>query len=194
MEKMLLNLGLSFTAAKVLPYLFFTAIGVVMAYMVFKRNLKPALKWPLVVLLAAVPFLLYFAINPIYQGDFSNQPKEIKLRNSYTTRIMDGLLVMAIPGCPYCLEATEVLKQMKDQNPKLNIHFMVIGDTLNLAPYRDLSEGKFQVVSLENPPLFTANVGSSFPTFIKVQNGTALKYWTNNEFGVGAKDELISSF
>lgn len=194
MENLLLDFGLSFTLAKVLPYLFFVALGAVLAFVVYKRDLKPGLKWTLVVLLTVVPFLGYFAINPIYQGDFANKPFPVKVRNSYTTEVKDGLLVMAIPGCPYCLEATDELKKMKKANPQLNITFMVMGDPLNEEPYRDIAEGKFKVISCDNPPLFNASVGSSYPTFMKVKKGVAIQYWTNNEFGVLAKDELVGAF
>lgn len=194
MEKMLFNLGLNFTAAKLIPYLFFTLLGVGLAYFAFRRNLNPSLKWTLVVLLAIVPFLLYFAIYPIYNGDFSNKPFECRMRNSYTSAVEDGLLVMAIPGCPYCSEAIDELKKMKDRNPKLEITFMVLGDALNEEPYRDLSEGKFKVISCDNPPLFNTTVGYSYPTFMKVKEGMAVQYWTNNEFGVRAKDDVVNSY
>ncbi len=193
MEDFLLRIGLSHTWSKALPYLIVILFGLFLARLVYRRfrsNKKTGIALSLFFLI--VPFIAYFAVNPIYQGDFGKNGREQSFRNAKTTLFHDGLLVIAIPGCPFCMESIEGLKQMKKRRPKLKIEFTVIGtsDKKLLKGYKKAIDGKFKLTKLHNETAFTENTGNSFPTFVLIKKGKAVFSWSNNDFGVRAKDAI----
>ncbi len=194
MEDLFLNLGMSHTISKTIPYLLSILVGLYLARIIFKsQRVKNKIAKLIVAILAfIVPFGIYFAFNPIYEGDFSEDGKEIKIRNATTTSVKNGLLVLTIPGCPYCFESISSLKQMKNRNPELNIIFAVTGskDTLVLKDYRKEVGGVFPVQLLPNSIALSSEIGSKFPAFIMVKNGSAIYSWSNDQFGVRAKDRV----
>ena len=193
MEELLLNLGLSHTISKITPYLVCLIVGILLMRFILKSKIKKnAIKWVLAIILLLIPFASYFVVNPIYEGDFSKNGTEIKVRNAATTEFKNGLLVMAIPGCPYCFESISTLKQMKKRNPDLNILFAVTGteDKSVLTDYIKEVNGAFKVELMPKAKALVSESGSTFPAFIIVKNGSAIYSWTNDQFGVRAKDRL----
>ena len=194
MEELLLNLGFSHTLSKVTPYLFAILFGIMFMRQVCKSSyLKNIIaKWIIAILVLLLPFAGYFSVNPIYEGDFSQNGKEIKIRNAKTTELKNGLLVLTIPGCPYCFESIPSLKQLKKRNPKLNITFVVTGadDKSVMKDYLKEVNGAFQVELMPNSIALVREAGEFFPAFVMVKNGTANYVWTNDQFGVRAKDRL----
>ena len=193
MEASLLDWGFSHTWSKIIPYVLVILFGCFLAYLVYRRfssNKKMAITLGLFFVIT--PFIAYFAVNPIYEDDFSVTGSQLDLKNTTTEALGDGLLVLAIPGCPYCLEAIDGLKAMKKKNKQLRIEFAVIGTFSEdgLAKYKEASAGKFPVVALENEQAFTNFTGHNFPTFVMIEKGKAVHFWTNNQFGVRAKDRV----
>ena len=76
MASFFLNLGLSYTWSKALPYFILIALGIILGVMLFKRSKSLGMKIASLVAIV-IPFIVYFAINPIYQGDFSNDSRII---------------------------------------------------------------------------------------------------------------------
>ena len=76
MENFLLSISLSFTVSKLISYLLFVVIGILLAFLFFKKSKNKRIsKIPKLIIglvLFVAPFLIYFAIHPIYEGDFSN--------------------------------------------------------------------------------------------------------------------------
>ncbi|MBU2020156.1 MAG: hypothetical protein KJ941_10975 [Bacteroidetes bacterium] len=192
METLLLNLGWSYLLAKALPYLLMIVIGVFASWIWIRRCEWSSIKrWSMAFLLFVLPFSVYFVVNPIYEGDFSGKVFKINLKNSYTTELQKGLIVLAKVGCPYCLEVTSDLKMLKKRNPKLKIHFLVLnGQQEDLVFYKSALGESSEVISYTNSTLFESEVGVLFPTFLAVKDKVAIQYWTNNDFGAPAKDVL----
>lgn len=193
MEDLLLELGLSHTWSKMLPYLLVILFGLLLARLVYKKfrsNKKVGVVLSLFFLI--VPFIAYFTVSPIYQGDFGKNGKKQSFRTAKSTLFHEGLLVIAIPGCPYCLESIASLKMMKKRRPNLKIEFGVIGSTDKsvIEGYKKEIDGKFKISTIKNESAFTANTGNSFPTFVMIKKGKAVYSWTNNKFGVRAKDRV----
>lgn len=191
MEEFFLSQGFSHLWSKAIPYLATICFGLLLARLVYTRfrsNKKMAVV--LGIFFAIVPFIAYFAVQPIYEGDFSRNGKTISIKNETTKKVQDGLLVLAIPGCPFCLESISHLKQMKKRRPHLKIEFGIIAtlDSAAIEPYKKAIDDKFSASFVANETLFTNVTGSSFPTFVLIENGVAIQSWTNNEFGVRAKD------
>jgi|TARA_R110000737_G_scaffold345097_1_gene373181 glutaredoxin len=194
MENLFLNWGWSHTMSKLTPYLLLVILGILLMRFILKssRIKNKIAKISVAVLLLLAPFGVYFAVNPIYQGDFSQNGKDLKIRNAKTTSIDNGLLVLTIPGCPYCFESVQSLKYLKSRNPELKIQFAVTGtdDKSYLEGYKKEVNGSFDVVLYEKARTLVSETGGQFPTFVMIKNGKAIYSWTNDEFGVRAKDKL----
>ena len=193
METFLLDWGLSHTMSKIIPYVLVILFGLLLAILVYRRfksDKRIAITLGLFFLIT--PFIGYFTVNTIYQGDFSDQGTTISIKNLKTQIMRNGLLVLALPGCGYCMESIEGLKIIKKRKPKLKIEFDVIGFLAGeaIGKYEKAIDGKFKVKQLKNDIEFTAVTGTSYPTFIMIENGKAVKFWTNNQFGVVAKDRV----
>lgn len=188
-EILFLNLGLSWTVAKIIPYLLSLVIGVLISTFFFRKSARKK-KLLFRTLISVIPLILYFAVFPIYEGDFSNHP--------YTPSILkldelkgNDLVVISIPGCPYCFESIEKLNLLKKRNPKMKISFLVCtADKKDLKDYKKAISSSISVKkSVEADSLFQiANQG--FPTFVQMRNGKIQRAWSNDSFGVRALDAL----
>jgi hypothetical protein len=194
MENIFLNWGWSHTMSKLTPYLLICILGILLMRFVLKskRITKKKVKLSLAILLLIAPFGAYFALNPIYQGDFSQNGKQIKVRNAKTAAMENGLLVLSIPGCPYCFESIKSLKLLKKRNPNLKIQFAVTGteDKSYLVDYKKEANDVFEVVLYKNALTLVQETGAQFPAFVMIKNSQAIYTWTNDQFGVLAKDRL----
>jgi hypothetical protein len=87
------------------------------------------------------------------------------------------------------------MKEVKEQNPDINIEFRVCTTKKSaLQPYKEAVEGVFPVVMAKDPErLANAVAAGSFPTFVLLDKEKSVK-WLNDDFGVGALDEVESKF
>lgn len=195
MEKFLLDLGMSFTMSKLLPYILMILIGLVLSLFVFK---KAKAKWAKIVGISLffVPFGIYFAINPIYEGDFSNNSRMVSMTAETSELKEKKLVLIAMPGCPFCLMAINNLKQLKEKNPRLEIEFIVTStDPETLVPYKEEINGAFPIKTSENPIAMADLAERSFPAFVLVDpTKNEFEIWNNNSFGVRAMDKVITAF
>lgn len=193
MEAFFLDLGWSWTMSKAVPYLLMVVLGIIVV-LVSKRFLKRInkyLKWLFLIVILALPFGVYFMVHPIYQGDFSNNSVEHERSSDYAELVGEKLVVISIPGCKYCLEAMEDLLIMKDRVKEIEIEYVVCStDTAAMEMYKNKGEGKIQVRLAQNAEAMMRLADFSFPTFILVDNNKPLKKWSNDSFGVFAKDEV----
>ncbi len=182
MEEFLLNLGLSWTLSKLLPYILFLLIGV--AFSFYLKKLHKAIR----IALFPLPFLIYFAFSPIYQGDFSNSPNHFDVEN-LTFLKQDELSVIAIPGCPYCYALIDDLKLIRKRTESKKITFWVITtEQDHLDWYNEKVNGAFEVKSISPTIEGIAKIsGGNFPTII-YRSVDELTVWSNDSFGVKAKD------
>lgn len=189
LEFFFLNLGMSWTAAKILPYLFFLLIGLIVSYYFFRKTTKKK-KLFLATPIALLPIIIYFILHPIYEGDFSNS-SYISKEKIVKELKKDELVVIAIPGCPYCLESANKLNLLKSRNPEMNIRFLVC-----TSNYKDLSEYKkafnksIPVDKTIETEIILGIAKDGFPTFLTIRNGIIQKAWSNDSFGVRAMDEI----
>ena len=84
-EHFFLGLGLSFTTAKLIPYLLAIILGVCLVLFLRKRwKLKSKiLNIGIRTIVFAAPFAIYFAFCPIYEGDFANGGEEVAMNAGY---------------------------------------------------------------------------------------------------------------
>ncbi len=139
-----------------------------------------------------VPFLIYFILNPIYQGDFSNEFRTIQTKSLPINALKNELIVISIPGCPFCFGSIESLKILKKRNPSLKINFIVCSsDSLSTLEYSKESGESFPINYSNTPEKWAKIANGKFPTFLFVGKEQS-KVWNNDGFGVRAKDEIES--
>lgn len=138
-----------------------------------------------------IPFSIYFAINPIYDGDFANNYRTLNT-SILPEKVKAKLLVVAIPGCPYCMGSLETLKKLKTRNKNLDIQFLVCTtEKKSLSDYKLLAGNNIKVINTLKPNQWATIAEGTFPSFILVGKNTS-KIWKNDGFGVRAKDEIES--
>lgn len=201
-EKTLVNMGLSWTLSKILPYLTLLVVGLLIGRW-FKRRIifkvarmKKIVFWSVIF----VPFIVGFVVNPIYQDDFSGgteltDPKKLaEFRNA-------DLVVIAMPGCPYCFESISAkLKPLKKRNPDMRIKFVVcpmdkseLKTSAYLDPYRKEGGTAIKVSkTVKNRDALVEIAEGRFPTFVMVKDNRPAYKWGNDQFGVRALDKLES--
>jgi thioredoxin-related protein len=201
-EQWVINSNFSWTSAKIAPYLLLVIFGVLIArwlskffiYKIISNRIK-FLRPIVFVVITAIPFVIGFVLNPIYEGDFSKQGTEIQNQESINDFRKVDLAVITIPGCPYCYHSISKLKQLKARNPEMRIKFIVC--TSNNEDLKDyIAEGGKEIVvtKTKNTENLSKMTEGKFPTFVMVKNNKAIYSWSNDQFGCLALDQLESEF
>jgi len=193
MENMFLDLGLSWTLSKTLPYVLAIILGLLVFWLIRKRVKSKLYRWLLVPVIF-IPFGIYFVFNPIYEGDFSNnvraeQSKEFKRISK------ERLTVIAIPGCPYCKGSIPTLKKYIERTNK-KVDFIVLSSHREMmADYKREAKGSKINVKLAltaDLDRFSKLAKGSFPAFV-YRKGDKIHVWNNDGFGVRALDWVESN-
>lgn len=188
MNEFLLDLGFSWTWSKALPYLLCLLLGVLM-FLVVKRRVKSRWGKILLGIGGLVPLGIYFAVSPIYEGDFSNNFRNVKVETSYGYT-KNELTVLAIPNCPFCAGSIEHLNKIIERTNVDRINFIVITDQEDaLISYRELASKEINITLVPDFERFDPVTHGRFPTFV-YSDGSSLRIWSNDGFGVRAKDWL----
>jgi thioredoxin-related protein len=201
-EQWVINSNFSWTSAKIAPYLLLVIFGVLIArwlskffiYKIISNRIK-FLRPIVFVVITAIPFVIGFVLNPIYEGDFSKQGTEIQNQESINDFRKVDLAVITIPGCPYCYHSISKLKQLKARNPEMRIKFIVC--TSNNEDLKDyIAEGGKEIVVTKTKNIETLSkmAEGKFPTFVMINNNKATYSWSNDQFGCLALDQLESEF
>ncbi len=137
----------------------------------------------------AIPFSIYFTINPIYDGDFANNYRTLNT-SILPEKVKAKLLVVAIPGCPFCMGSTETLKELKKRNKNLEIQFLVCNSDKNsVSEYKQQVGNSIKVTNTRKPNEWANLAQGKFPSFVLIGK-REIKVWSNDGFGVRAKDEI----
>lgn len=192
-EFFFLNLGLSWTAAKILPYFLFLLIGLILSIYLFRKASKKK-KLFLALPITLLPIIIYFILHPIYEGDFSNSPYFPNVKTVKELK-KDELVVLAIPGCPYCLESANKLNLLKSRNPEMKIRFLVCtSKDKDLSVYKKAFNKSIPVDKTIETKIILGIAKDGFPTFLTIRNGIIQKAWSNDSFGVRAMDEIEKGY
>jgi len=198
MENFLLNLGLSFTLSKLFSYLLFVVIGILLAFFFLKksknRRISKVPKLIISLVLFVAPFLIYFAIHPIYVGDFSNNSYLIESKVDFPKK--KQLTIFALANCPYCIQSIEISKLLKDKNPEIRIEYWVMSSNpVHQLKYKKLLGNAAQVkLKARFSDDLAVIAKGSYPTFVLSDNNKGIKAWNNDSFGVMAMDEVCGGF
>ena len=196
LEQYLLGTSVSWSFSKLAPYLTLLIGGLLIAlwfrkYIAIPKVIKQILFWVILV----IPFVVGFIFNPIFEGDFAKKGKEITKEIELEDFVNTDLLVISIPGCPYCHGSVPSLKLLKERNPNLRIRMVVCSsDPKELEPYKEQVGSSFDLQLASDGDSLATLAGFSFPTFVMVKNNLPSKKWSNDQFGVGAKDVIEKYF
>jgi thiol-disulfide isomerase/thioredoxin len=197
LEIFLLDLGLSWTTSKLAPYLLMITIGLLLVIVSRKRIVKKkfVVRFLVKFTLLIIPFVSYFVYSPIYQGDFSNN--SVALFKSDSEKELQGrkLVVLSIPGCPYCFNALDKMKKLKERVSNIEIEYLVCHlDPETIQWYKEGAGNAIDVKLAENIQAMSKLASGVFPTFVLVEKDKVLRTWSNNHFGFPALDEIELSF
>jgi glutaredoxin len=192
MEEILLNLGFSWTWSKALPYLNCLIVGIILFYFIQKLLVK---RWGKYVSssIIIIPFLIYFIVHPIYEGDFSNDYTVFKNRSVSGDPTAEVLTLIAIPNCPYCKEAIALLNKIQQRTLTNKIDFVILSsDSASLNAYNhEKFEGLNFKLSIDSTEYLRKISAGRFPTFCLKQKDQVI-VWNNENFGAPAKDFVES--
>jgi len=197
MESYFLNAGLSWTMSKVLPYFIMILVGIVLWIIAKKllKSLNKFLRWALLLVIFLMPFGIYFSISPIYEGDFNNNAIEVMRSDANAELTGKKLVVITIPGCPFCLQAIDQLLVMKKRVPNIEIEYIVCSsDSTTVDWYKEKAGDDITVRLAVNSEEMAKIAQHAFPTFVLVDNNHPIKTWSNDSFGVFARDEIELEF
>lgn len=200
-EQWLIQSNFSWTSAKLAPYLLLIILGFLLArwmrkFILFKiiSNKIKFVRPIIFVLILAFPFSIGFALNPIYEGDFSKKGIEITADQSISDFKHFDLAVIAIPGCPYCYHCIAKLRQLKARNPEMRIKFIVCTTNNDeLKDYKAEGGKDIEVRKAKNIENLQILAEGKFPCFVMIQKNKAVYRWSNDQFGCLAMDELEHS-
>jgi len=191
MENFFLSYNLSWTLSKTLPYLLILVGGVFLSYFYYKKVKKLTF---LRFIIWIIPFAIYFILNPIYEGDFSNSFRNLKLKNAFIQSEKNQLIVITIPGCPYCMASIQTIKNIKKRVPNLNVKYVICSsDSSSTDIYKKEINGAFPINIATNAQFYANLTMGRFPSFMLVSNSSA-QIWSNDAFGSLAKDNVESYF
>ena len=100
------------------------------------------------------------------------------------------LAIITIPGCIFCYKSLDDLKTIKARvgsNDKLD--FIVCSkDSSTLDWYKEKSNNEINISLAQNLSAMAELAGGRYPCFAFVLNSGEIRIWSNDGFGVLAKD------
>ena len=192
METLLNNLGLLFTLSKFIPYLLTILIGIVCAKLLSKHiSASKIIRILFITLITILPFGIYFAIHPIFEGDISNEG--VIIRKNLDLPKNKDLLIIALADCPFCIQSQKTIKIIHQKNKKIKAEYLIVNGTKqDSISYARMLNGFASCRNIKNSIPLLQSIQGSFPSFILVRKGKLNKVWSNNTFGVRAWDEVVS--
>ncbi|MFM6933961.1 MAG: hypothetical protein ACKOXP_00845 [Flavobacteriales bacterium] len=190
LESIFLDLGFSWTIAKLTPYLLMALLGFILVYTFHSRFSTQWKKWLFMSLLSVLPFIAYFGFYPIYQGDFSQSYYQPDPLEKFPNRLT--LTVVVLPGCPYCHESIQFMNTFLQREPQLHIRYLVVAESdETLIPFKEKLDKRIQVIKSKNPKNWIIMAHGGFPCMMLSEHKKVLYAWDNDHFGVRAMDEII---
>jgi hypothetical protein len=190
-EVFFLSNNFSWVAAKLGPYVYFLVLGLLFSLIVvWKLKFKGHVRILFLISLPLVTFSLYFSFYPIFQGDFSNEKKVFKRNESMIELKENRLIILSLPGCPYCLESMERMRIVKQRHPEITIEYKLChGDSSAIKWFQNKGKNDFDYSLASDVKMTSKLAAGLYPTYI-LTNKSSLKVWSVEQFGMAAIDEV----
>ena len=116
--------------------------------------------------------------NPVAQYLHKNEPS------------FDGIICLALPGCPHCEVAIPKLALMQQRKPDLDVMvFVFTEDDAQVANFqKDCGVESLPFKAVPDPNNSIELCQGKFPTFLYFKDGKVVHRWFNWEFGYRAFD------
>ncbi|MDX1653328.1 MAG: hypothetical protein R3277_12595 [Brumimicrobium sp.] len=192
-----LEIGLTFTYAKILPYLIELALlswllfGI---HKVFLQKYTRMVKRIFIILILIAGAGIAFVSNPIYEGDFTHSYRTVTLSEEKAEMYNEGLTMFALPGCPYCMDQIGTFNRIYKHFPSLQLNVIITSrDSSALNTYRKELPGEVEVSFSGDLGAMDAVIGGRYPSFIYKDSPETREvfHWHSNDFGVAAIDWMI---
>ena len=194
LDSYFLDLGLSWTTATFFSYVLFLLFGIFTWYIL--RNKKLKINWLNHVkngLIISLPLIIYFAINPIYEGDVYSLGK--KINSSLKFNEAKTLSIFVLPDCPYCLETLPMAQKLIQRNPSIKIEYIIASNPGEIPHGIATKIPKNFSFYLEyNLEELTKTTQGSYPSYCISENGKIIHFWSSSLFGTNALDEIEGFF
>lgn len=191
-----LDLGASWTFSSITPYVLEFVTAILLAYQVALILNKKNKLLRRIVLVGGVILLsgVAFALNPIFEGDFSNSYEKVEFSNSDEKVLDEGLTMLALPGCPYCIGRIPLLNRLKTREKKLPIQVVIIKeDSLTKAYYTEELNDDISVRFTSHVDELAKAAKGRFPSFFYTDKNGEVRVWTRTGLGTRAFDWLENS-
>lgn len=194
------SLGFGWTAAYVAPRLLMLLLTVLLVS-VFWNAAQVGLRMKVVlgILLFSACVGGYLAVNLPYKVDWSRtgtdmsgkldgNPIEVMLNEPQPD--FNGLVMLALPNCPYCFEALPKVIAVKQRQPELDIAVFVFArDSGGVEFFKEhIGSVDFPVYLMTDRDFSKEICGGLFPAFLYFKEGKVVHNWAYNEFGYPALD------
>ncbi|MGB0934397.1 MAG: hypothetical protein ACPGU5_08940 [Lishizhenia sp.] len=189
--------GVSWYWSHIMPYLIATVCTVIGLSLLIFVKLERRFKIVLFSLFLTFP-PTFFAIHPIYAGDFSDNSSKIIVKQlpSNLYDLKDGLTMISLANCEYCYEALKTLEFIKKRAQSTEVSVAVL--TTNSAVidyYNEETNNAFNIFMIDSAHLETwseLSPNQQFPCFLYLEDKKIVKKWSNQQFGYLAKDFVES--
>lgn len=184
------DMGLSWTNSKILPY-GLTLIAIIILAIQTGLVFQKLEKWKnhllkTVILLALSG--LSFALNPIYEGDFSHEQQSISKTPSELS-LNKGLTMLALPNCRFCKERIPTLNLLQNRNSNLQLQIILLNSSEEATQfYQNRLLPDIKVLTAQNTDDLAEIAMGKFPYFLFVDHNEQVFGWANSGFGTIALD------
>lgn len=141
----------------------------------------------------------YLSINLPYINDwmrtgtvvqYEAEMSEIRAQLLLENPDHEGIIMLALPSCPYCIEQFKTLKRLKLRNPNMDVSvFVACKDSAGLETFNHhVDDSEIPTFRIGNQQEVSELSNGRFPSFLYFREGKIVYRWSNGQFGYPALD------
>lgn len=151
------------------------------------------------ILLAVALMSSYLIFNPPYINDWHARGEKldeghflsaIECGPDSTLSDFTGLIMLALPDCPYCIEAAENLKILQHRTDSSSVRILLASNSENyIRSFINRTQVSVQTISAcSNIHVMNDLSQGRYPAYLRVEEGEIVYRWSNGQFGYPALD------
>ncbi len=173
-----------------------------LAGLILFKTMKGIKKYVFSALVFLAPLGIYFAVNPIYEGDFRKKASHLEIsKNDILNDVLtyksdfNGLVCVASNSCPYCVIAVRNHIRLLHSRNKVQdvLVFLNYGDESVVKDFREKTESPNVPIIVNSDPDGKIDLKTeAIPAFIYIKDGKIVHQWRNDDMGYPALDWIES--
>jgi hypothetical protein len=166
------------------------------------KNLKGRIRFFVATFALIIPLVSYFAANPIYEGDFNKLGSHVDYgtENLILQDILcfkaefKGVVCVASPSCPYCIEAVRDKIRFIHKRGKVDAAvYLPQDDGSNFKNFRAITQASdLDMLGNSRPDIGFDIDENVIPIFLYIRDGKIVHVWRNDQLGYPALDWIES--